>query len=233
MARTLSIGDPPIEVTIRRKAASRRVVLSLGRSGREPVVTAPASASEAHLLAFAQEHEGWLRGQMSLAPASLVVREGTRLPFRGVEVTVACRPGPAGIQGDRLFVPSTARQVPVRVAAFLKETAREVCLQRAEAFAAMLGRRVTRLSIRDTRGRWGSCNDAGKLMFSWRLILAPPAVLDYVAAHEVAHLVEMNHSDRFWRLVRNLYGDVRVPRDWLKRNGQTLMRYDFDAIIDD
>ncbi len=70
-------------------------------------------------------------------------------------------------------------------------------------------------------------------MFSWRLILAPPAVLDYVAAHEVAHLVEMNHSDRFWRLVRNLYGDVRVPRDWLKRNGQTLMRYDFDAIIDD
>ena len=93
--------------------------------------------------------------------------------------------------------------------------------------AARLGRRFGRVTLRDTRGRWGSCSAAGDLMFSWRLILAPDAVLDYVAAHEVAHLAEMNHSPRFWATLAGLTPEYAAPRDWLRRNGAGLMAYDF------
>ena len=92
---------------------------------------------------------------------------------------------------------------------------------------ARLGRGYTRITLRDTRSRWGSCTSDGALMFSWRLILAAPEVLSYVAAHEVAHLAEMNHSPAFWRTVERLYGDYRPPRAWLRAEGGGLHRYRF------
>jgi len=90
-----------------------------------------------------------------------------------------------------------------------------------------LGRSYARLSLRDTRSRWGSCTSDGGLMYSWRLIMAPPEVLDYVAAHEVAHLAQMNHSPAFWAEVTKIYGDYAAPRNWLRANGSTLHRYKF------
>ena len=88
-----------------------------------------------------------------------------------------------------------------------------------------LGVKVKRLSIRDQSSRWGSCTSAGSLSFSWRLILAPPYVLDYLAAHEVAHLVEMNHSARFWRVVGRVCGHVERAKTWLDTHGNDLHRY--------
>ncbi len=117
----------------------------------------------------------------------------------------------------------------VRAAAFLREAARQRCLAATEVHAARLGQPFGRITLRDTRGRWGSCTAAGDLMFSWRLILAPDAVLDYVAAHEVAHLAEMNHSPRFWAAVARLCPDYAAQRDWLRQHGASLMAYDFGA----
>ncbi|MEL6280973.1 MAG: M48 family metallopeptidase, partial [Pseudomonadota bacterium] len=112
-----------------------------------------------------------------------------------------------------------------RVAAWLKEEARAWLLARAGVHAAQLGARFERIAIRDTTSRWGSCSASGALSFSWRLILAPDAVSDYVAAHEVAHLREMNHSARFWALVERLRPDWRAQRDWLRAHGADLHRY--------
>jgi len=112
-----------------------------------------------------------------------------------------------------------------RVADWLKKSARAEISKRTELSAQSIGQRVARLSVRDTRTRWGSCSEDGHLSFSWRLILAPEMVLDYVVAHEVAHLAELNHGHSFWRLVDQLCPGNKVPRHWLKRYGATLHRY--------
>jgi predicted metal-dependent hydrolase len=113
--------------------------------------------------------------------------------------------------------------------AFLKIEARNALVPAAEAFAAQLSKPIGRISLRDTRSRWGSCSGAGNLMFSWRLVMAPPAVLHYVAAHEVAHLQEMNHSQVFWDVVARLMPDYRIHRAWLKKHGAKLHRVDFSS----
>jgi hypothetical protein len=108
---------------------------------------------------------------------------------------------------------------------FLKREARRELQKSAQAHAEALSVRVKRLSIRDQSSRWGSCTSAGSLSFSWRLILAPPFVLDYLAAHEVAHLVEMNHSPRFWRVVARVCPSVERAKRWLDTYGNDLHRY--------
>jgi predicted metal-dependent hydrolase len=145
-------------------------------------------------------------------------------------VTVARRAtGPTLVEGERLFVSARSSAVSAKVAAFLKETARAACVVSARTYAARVGREIGNVTMRDPRGRWGSCSGRGDLMFSWRLILAPADVLEYVVAHEVAHLVELNHSPRFWRVVQDIYGGCEHQRAWLRAHGRELMLYDFSA----
>ncbi len=127
-------------------------------------------------------------------------------------------------------MPGPAARIAPRVAAWLREESRRACVAGVARHAAALGLRPGRISLRDPRSRWGSCTASGDLMFSWRLIMAPTAVLDYVVAHEVAHLAEMNHSPRFWAVVKRLCPDYLVARDWLRRNGATLHRHNFGAV---
>jgi predicted metal-dependent hydrolase len=112
-----------------------------------------------------------------------------------------------------------------RVHDFLKREARRDLQKAAERYADVLDVKVKRLSIRDQSSRWGSCTSSGSLSFSWRLILAPPFVLDYLAAHEVAHLVEMNHSPRFWKIVGRICNHVERAKRWLDAEGNDLHRY--------
>ena len=114
-----------------------------------------------------------------------------------------------------------------RTAAYLKTLARDRLAAASDDYAAQIGRKVTRLTLRDTRSRWGSCAHDGALMYSWRLIMAPPPVLTYVAAHEVAHMVEMNHSDAFWDVVNQLYPGWQAQRKWLHAHGRDLHAYQF------
>ena len=124
-------------------------------------------------------------------------------------------------------MPGPPERVSRRLVAYLREVARDRLAGACDDYAARLGRPYSRITMRDTRSRWGSCTSDGALMFSWRLIMTPPEVLDYVAAHEVAHLAHMNHSAHFWDEVTRLYGDYKDPRAWLRQNGQDLHRYKF------
>ncbi|MGB5557542.1 MAG: M48 family metallopeptidase, partial [Paracoccaceae bacterium] len=127
-----------------------------------------------------------------------------------------------------LLVPGAPEQAAARIRAFLKLAARDRLNVAVDRYADLAGRRVSNITLRDTRSRWGSCTSDGRLMFSWRLIMAPPRVLDYVAAHEVAHLVEMNHSPAYWAVVRRIYPDYEVQRRWLRAHGQKLHAVRFD-----
>jgi predicted metal-dependent hydrolase len=226
-------GSPPIEITLRRSARARRFSLRVSRVDGQVTLSLPLRARETEALAFARAQEGWLRAALARMPAQAAIGLGASLPVEGRMLTLLPGTGRSLRQeGDSLLVPGDPAQVGARVAGWLKGLARDRLAAASDRYAAEVGRRFTQLSLRDTRSRWGSCTADGRLMYSWRLILAPPSVLEYVAAHEVAHLVEMNHSEAFWAVVGRIYPGWQVQRNWLKRHGGDLQSYRFDGSPD-
>ena len=153
---------------------------------------------------------------------------GSEIPVEGEMVRLVAGKGRSPVLASgELQVPGDEARAGVRVAAYLKHRARERLALASDAYAQRIGRHYRSLTLRDTRSRWGSCTAEAGLMYSWRLIMAPPLVLDYVAAHEVAHLIEMNHSQRFWAIVADLMPEYAQPRRWLKAEGHALHSYRF------
>ncbi len=233
MTRQVTLFDPPVTVHLRRSARARRLSLRVAPGDGRISLTMPRHAGLQTALDFLNGQEEWLRGALSRMPGPVVPLPGTWIELRGERLQIARGKG-RGVrrEGDRLLVPGPPGQVPARLKGYLRAQARADITAAVRAHSARLGRPFARLSLRDTRSRWGSCSADGKLMLSWRLIMAPPAVLDYVAAHEVAHLVELNHSPRFWALVERLCPGHAAQRRWLAEHGTALHRYRFDALPD-
>ena len=226
MVELVSVGAPPIAVVLRRSAQARQLTLRVPSIGGDPVLTAPRRAPRRSIDAFLLEREDWLRAALARTPQAVAIGEGTRLPVEGrmLSVTLEPRRGIA-VAGECLRAPAADPGGALR--AWLRQIARDRLASATARHAAVLGVPVGRLTLRDPRSRWGSCTSEGNLMFSWRLVMAPPAILDYVAAHEVAHLVEMNHSADFWAVVTRLCPGWQVQRDWLRAEGAALHRYRF------
>ena len=188
----------------------------------------PNRASEAAAARFVASHAGWVMRQLARLPAAVPFADGAVVPVMGRDITLRHLPGSrlgVRLEGDALLVSGHAEHLSRRVRDFLKALARREFAARAQAIAARIERRPARVAVRDATSRWGSCTAAGALSFSWRLILAPVWVLDYVVAHEVAHLVHLDHSPRFWKLVGELTPDAARARAWLARHGPALHRY--------
>src|SRR5260370_35153908 len=179
---------------------------------------------------FAQRRGGWLAARVGRLAKAAPFLPGTVVPLRGVPHRIVHRAGSRGTvwtemrdSGERMLCAAgAAEHIERRVHDYLKREARRDLQKAAQAYAQALGVRVKRLSIRDQSSRWGSCTSAGSLSFSWRLILAPPYVLDYLAGHEGAHLVEMNHSARFWRGGGRVCGHCRRAQTWPDTHGKHL-----------
>ena len=227
MTGSIRIGNPAIEVRLRRDPRARRMVLRVCQSGRAPTLTLPARVPLGQATAFLTDHEAWLRGHIGAA-ARLTVADGATFPIGGESVTIRVVPARRlRLVDGTLLVPGPGERAGAQVSAWLRERARAACAAGAGGYAARVGRSVGRITMRDPRSRWGSCTADGDLMFSWRLAMAPDSVLDYVVAHEVAHLVELNHSERFWAVVRRICPGFEAERDWLRLNGAGLHRIDF------
>ncbi len=227
MADEIWVGEPAIRVQLRRNPRARRLSLRVARSGGGVTLTMPDGVSLAVAKGFATDKQDWLRRTLDRQPAQVMVAPGTALLVEGTlrQVMVTELKRGARITDDRIEV-SNHRPGP-RIAAALKLLARDRLAEASGRYAAVLGRSHGKISLRDTRSRWGSCAPNGDLMYCWRLIMAPPEVLDYVAAHEVAHLVEMNHSPAFWAVTERLCPDFNTHRKWLRDNGSELQRYQF------
>lgn len=222
-------GPPAIEITLRRSARSRRFSLRVSQLDGRVTLSMPLRARESEAMDFARSQEDWLRAALARRPQGQAVTLGAALPVEGRLLTLAPGTGRAPrIEGAHLLVPGDPAQAAPRIAAFLKTLARDRLAAASDHYAAQLGRKVTRITLRDTRSRWGSCAHDGALMYSWRLIMAPPPVLTYVAAHEVAHMAEMNHSPAFWAVVSRLYPGWQAQRHWLHLHGKHLHAYGFD-----
>lgn len=222
-------SDPPVSVHLRRSARARRYSLRVSSHDGRITLTLPNGAREADALAFAKEKLGWILQTKRNLPLGQQVQCGVLLPVGGREVLVAAADVRAPrVENSTLLVPR--KPEPGRViAAWMRLRARDFFAERAEVYAARLGRPVAGLSIRDTRSRWGSCTAHGRLMFNWRLMMAPSEIADYVAAHEVAHLVEMNHSRAFWETVGGLMPGYERHRNWLRQHGGSLQAWRFGA----
>jgi predicted metal-dependent hydrolase len=222
------IGDPPISITLRRSARAQRFSLRVAQADGRVTLSLPARARESDALDFARAQEAWLRAALAKMPQGLDVVLGGKVPVEGALLTITAGQGRSvRIQDGALIVPGDSDRTSARIAAYLKVRARDRLAAASDLYAGQIGRKVTQISLRDTRSRWGSCTSTGALMYNWRLIMAPPAVLDYVAAHEVAHMIEMNHAPAFWDVVARLYPGWRTQRAWLKRHGGQLQAIRF------
>ncbi len=218
---------PEIDVELRRSSRARRLSLRVSSLDGRVTLTVPPGTPERVARAFAEEKARWLQAAVDKVRAPVPVVPGAVLPVLGTERRVITgRARAARLDGDVISAPPGREGVAIRV--LLKQLARTRLQGAAQAYADALGRPFGRMTLRDTRSRWGSCSSEGNLMFSWRLILAPPEVLDYVAAHEVAHLQHMDHSPAFWDTCRSLFPDTDTQRRWLRQHGADLHRYRFD-----
>jgi predicted metal-dependent hydrolase len=220
-------------VRLRRHRHARRYTLRVVAVTREAVLTIPSRGSFREACEFAEKHGAWIATRLGRLPQAAPFRHGTKLPLRGMPYTITHRRGErgtvwldAGRDGERLLcVAGHSEHVARRVTDYLKREAKRDLEKAAERYAERLGVTVRRIAVRDQASRWGSCSTNGALSFSWRLILAPRFVLDYLAAHEVAHLLEMNHSPRFWRLLGRICPDMARAKAWLDLHGADLHRY--------
>jgi predicted metal-dependent hydrolase len=224
----LRVEGRMLPVDVRTHPNARRMTLRVDRASGRLRLTLPSGVGITEGLRFAERHRGWVRARLAELPDQVPFADGARLPILGVEHEVRHRPEMrAGVwrEGGVIHVSGASEHLPRRLGDFLKKEARTEITPRVRDLATQVGRPAGRITLRDTSSRWGSCTARGDLSFSWRLIFAPETVLHYVVAHEVAHLVHLNHSPSFWGLVDELIDDVAGPRRWLRRDGAELMRY--------
>jgi hypothetical protein len=224
---TITTPDGPVAVAIRVSDRARRINLRVSGDGGDCELVVPARTSVARAVQFAESQALWLAARRRLARRPIPFAAGESVPVLGApHVIIAATAGPpvARTNGE-LLITGDPRHHRGRLTEWFRRLALVEIAPRAERFAAEVDRPLGRITIRDPKTRWGSCSSRGDLSFSWRLAMAPPPVLDYVVAHEVAHLVELNHSPRFWRVVDSLNVDAAGGRRWLKTHGRDLHRH--------
>ncbi|MBU8873157.1 M48 family metallopeptidase [Reyranella sp. MMS21-HV4-11] len=226
---TIAHAGDTLPVTFVRNARARRASLRVDPANRRIVLTAPLRMARGTAVNFAEAQAGWIAARLGRLPERRPFVDGAEIPLFGVPHRVRHHPGARGTvwrENGEIHVAGRAEHLPRRLKDWLTAELREQLVPLVHAKAARAERPVKRITVRDTRSRWGSCGPDAAMSFSWRLVFAPPEVLDYLAAHEAAHLVHLNHGPRFWALARALCdGPIEGPQAWLKRNGETLLQY--------
>lgn len=234
--RSHAVAGRVLPLKITENGRAKRLTLRIDAGGRGLKITVPPGIEPAEVERFLDRHAGWLESRLAKLPDRPLVRPGIRIPLRGVPHLVVHEPGGRGAaqlrdgeDGPQIVVRGEEARLGRRVAELLKREARRDIEPLAISHAATIGRKPSRIRFKDTTSRWGSCSSDGNLSFSWRIMMAPPVVIDYLVAHEVAHLAEMNHGPKFWALCAELCPRTDEAKSWLKRNGAKLQAIQFQA----
>ena len=234
LERPHEVAGRILPLRIVENARARRLTLRIDADGQGLRVTVPPGMKMTEVERFLLRHQGWLETRLEKVPDQPAVRPGVKIPIRGVPHLIVHDAGTRGVanirqlpEGPALIVHGERGHLQRRVADFLKREAKREIESLVAKHTQKAGRRATSIRFKDTSSRWGSCSSAGNLSFSWRIMMAPPPVIDYLVAHEVAHLREMNHGPKFWALCRELCPDTDRCRAWLKRNGGALQAIGF------
>lgn len=231
----LDHAEGRLEIKLKPNAKAKRLILRLDARTGEPVATIPPGLPLAKVEAFLRANIGWVLSRSEQRPDGVPFIDGAIIPVRDFPHLLVHVEQTRGtvrqlIEGDKhsLLVSGQKEHMHRRVTDWLKKQARADLQEAVARHAHALQVKPASIRIKDTTSRWGSCSSNRVLSFSWRIIFAPPSVLDYLAAHEVAHLREMNHSVRFWALVEQICPDMEVAKAWLKEEGRYLHRYGAD-----
>jgi predicted metal-dependent hydrolase len=234
VTRDIEVAGKVLPLTVRQNARATRMTLRIEPGGRALKLTVPTGLPDHEVNAFLTRHQGWLMTKLARFSGESELEHGGTILIRGIAHRIE-RTGrlrgltEALVIGDEavLRVGGAEEHLRRRIADYLKREARGELERLVAVYAGRIGRRARSLSLKDTRSRWGSCSAEGDLSFSWRIAMAPPKVIAYLAAHEVAHLQEMNHGPAFWALCERLCPDTKNAKHWLKRNGTMLHAIDF------
>ena len=233
----IDLGERSLPLTVRTNARARRMTLKIEPGGHALSLTVPPGLARHQVDGFMRRHHDWLLEKLDrFSNRGVIVENGSVLPVFGRKHEVRHSGALRGLtesfeaDGKRfLNVSGPEERVGQRVADFLKREAKREITLRVRKHAAASAKRYKNISFKDTRSRWGSCSSTGNLSFSWRIAMAPMFVVDYLAAHEVAHLTEMNHGPHFWALCEKLCPKTEEARAWLKTEGSFLHAVRFDA----
>jgi predicted metal-dependent hydrolase len=213
---------------------ARRLTLRIDAGGQGLRITVPPGLRRGEVEKFLHRHQGWLEQRLAKVPDRPQVRPGIKLPLYGVPHMIVHEPGKRGTvsvgsdeNGPTLVIHGERVHLPRRLTDYLKREARREIGALVEKHTAKVGRKAKAVRFKDTSSRWGSCTSDGNLSFSWRIMMAPRPVINYLVAHEVAHLKEMNHGPKFWKLCEELCPDTERCKAWLKKNGSALQAIQF------
>ncbi|KQZ19439.1 hypothetical protein ASD50_08175 [Mesorhizobium sp. Root552] len=222
----------PLRIVENNRA--RRLTLRIDAGGQGLRITVPPGLRRGEVEKFLHRHQGWLEQRLAKVPDRPQVRPGIKLPLYGVPHMIVHEPGKRGTvsvgsdeNGPTLVIHGERVHLPRRLTDYLKREARREIGALVERHTAKVGRKAKAVRFKDTSSRWGSCTSDGNLSFSWRIMMAPRPVINYLVAHEVAHLKEMNHGPKFWKLCEELCPDTERCRAWLKKNGSALQAIQF------
>lgn len=232
--RDYAVAGRVLPLSIVENPRATRLTLRIQPGGKGLRVTIPPGLPEREVDKFLIRHEGWIETRIAKMPDQPRVRPGVKIPVRGVPHLIVHEPSKRGTvsqqdspEGPVLVVYGDRLHLGRRVADFLKRTAKSDMEALVAKHTQSVGRKAKVIRYKDTKSRWGSCASDGTLSFSWRIAMAPTPIINYLVAHEVAHLKEMNHGPNFWKLCNELCPDTDRCKAWLKRNGSALQAIDF------
>jgi hypothetical protein len=233
---SILVDNQPVIVSFRRNSKAKRIILRLTRESTGVVVTLPKNVNSARALAFVEKSVPWISKHLKQRSPRTVLGHGSIIPLRGIAHEVragAARRGLITVDSEacHIIVPGDPRHLSRRLQDWLKAEAKADLTAASVRYGKAMEVSFRRVSIRDQKSRWGSCSASGDLSYNWRLILAPGHILDYVAAHEVAHRQHMNHGPKFWRLVLKHCPHASTAKHWFKSNGAELHRFTAHQIV--
>lgn len=229
-----TVGGRTLPLAIRQNTRAKNITLRIEPGARGLKVTVPPGVHNAEIERFLARQSSWLITKLDQVPDHALIGKGMKVPIRGVPHMIIREDGRGishqryGDEGGELVVYGDDRFVARRVADYLKTAANQDIGPLVRHHTTIIGRHAKSVRYKDTKSRWGSCSSDGNLSFSWRIMMAPPTVINYLVAHEVAHLVHMDHSPRFWAQCEALCPDMKRAKDWLRRNGNKLQAIGFN-----
>ena len=224
---SVEIAGREVALKIRRHPRARHLILRIDDTGEGAIITIPTRATIGEALKMANDKASWILDGLNNHPKRTPFANGTAIPYRGLEHTICHNPRTIGItaKDGEILVGGKPEHLTRRLKDWLKKNARTEIMSLVMEKTNIINKKAGRVTLRDTRSRWGSCGPTGNLNFSWRLIMAPEYVLDYLVAHEVAHLTHHNHNKDFWELAKTLASDMTAAHSWLEEKGKTLHSY--------